>query len=89
VAQFAGIEQPADSAPGARDREYPGGQAVQRTTTIRPAIAGLLCLAIAYVFVFHVQIHVNGIPVQYVPAGLLLLAGGFAIRKGYWKRAVR
>jgi hypothetical protein len=62
---------------------------VQRTTTIRPAITGLLCLAIAYFFVFHVQIHVNGIPVQYVPAGLLLLAGGYVIGKGYGKRAVR
>jgi hypothetical protein len=59
---------------------------VRRTTTIRPAIAGLLCLAIAYFFVFHVQIHVNGIPVQYVPAGLLLLAGGYVVWTRVWKR---
>jgi hypothetical protein len=55
------------------------------TSTVRSAIGGLLCLAAAYLLVFHVEIQANGVPLQYALAGVFVLVGGYSIRKRLWK----
>jgi hypothetical protein len=55
------------------------------TSTVRSAIGGLLCLAAAYMLVFHVDIRANGVPLQYALAGVFVLAGAYSIRKRLWK----